>query len=137
MGNAVWLFLATPAWYFSTVLAPFSAGPLTAIPALGVLSLALGVTLGALKRERGLLVFALLPLASQALVAVAGFMRGMLRESTPLIWAFLLLQVAVAAYLVWRVKRARLAAVALAVFAASYAFHAGFIASMAFTDTWL
>lgn len=39
MGNAIWLFFALPEWYFSTILQPFSAGPLTVIPALGIVSL--------------------------------------------------------------------------------------------------
>jgi len=139
MGNAAWLFLALPAWYFSTILAPFSAGVLTAIPALGILCLAIGVVLGIVKRKTSLMIFLLLPAASQILVVIAGFMRGSLRydANQPILWTFLLLQIAAAGYIVWRLKGARRPAAALAVFTSSYAFFAAFVAAMAFSDTWL
>ncbi len=83
--------------------------------------------------------FLLLPVASQVLVVVAGFMRGSLREEAnqPILLAFLLLQIAVAAYFVFRLNGARLSAAALAVFTVSYALFAAFVAAMAFSDTWL
>lgn len=139
MGSAIWLFLALPGWYFSTILAPFSAEILTAVPAIGIVSLAIGAVWGLIKRRRGLLIFLLLPAAGQVLVVAAGFMRGSLREEVaqPILLAFLLLQIAVAGYLVFRLKGARLPAAALTVFTVSYAFFAAFVASMAFNDTWL
>jgi hypothetical protein len=141
MGNAVWLFFAVPTWYFSEITSPFSAGLLTAIPALGTLSLAIGVVLGILKRKSGLLVFLLLPAASQIFVVVAGFMRGAFRSDSNqlglLIWTFVLLQIAGAGYIVWRLKGARGSATALAFFTSSYALFAAFIATMAFSDDWL
>lgn len=139
MGSAIWLFFALPEWYFSTILAPFGAGVLTAIPAVGIVALAFGVIWGAARRQLGLLIFLSLPVASQVLVAVSGFMRGGLgdHESEVVLWTFLLLQAAAAGYFVFRLKGARLPASALAIFALSYAFFASFVASMAFSDVWL
>jgi hypothetical protein len=98
MGDAVWLFFALPNWYFSTIVTPFGAGTLTAIPTLGIVSLVAGVLWGAFKRRLGLLVFLALPAASQGLVVVAGFMRGsLLHGSEPIILGFVLLQIAIAA----------------------------------------
>lgn len=42
MGNAIWLFFALPDWYFSSILAPFSAGVLSTIPAAGIICLLVG-----------------------------------------------------------------------------------------------
>ncbi len=139
MGNAIWLTFALPEWYFSSILAPFSAGLLTAIPALGIVGLAIGAVWGLMKRRRGLLMFLLLPAASQVLVVVAGFMRGLLRDeaSQPFLLAFLLLQIVVAGFFVFHLNGARLPAAALAVFTVSYALFAAFVAAMAFSDTWL
>jgi tetrahydromethanopterin S-methyltransferase subunit C len=142
VGNALWLFRAVPVWYCSTIASPFGAGYLTAIPALGILSLAIGVVAGFAKRELSLLIF-LLPLAaSQILVVVAGFLRGaFIRDPNYLaLWiigTFMLLQIAGAAYIVWRLKGARWPAAAIAIFTSSYASFAAFVAAMAFTDSWL
>ena len=54
-----------------------------------------------------------------------------------LLGAFLILQVLLCGYLIWRTKGARTAAAPIAVFCVSYAFFAAFIASMAFNDSWL
>lgn len=139
MGSAVWLFLALPEWYFSAILAPFSAGVLSVVPAVGIVALVVGAVWGVAKRRLGLLVFLILPAASQALVAVSGFMRGDLRnhESEVILSTFLLLQAVAGGYLVFRLKGARLPASALSVFSLSYAFFASLVASMAFSDVWL
>lgn len=139
MSNAVWLFVAVPSWYFSTILAPFSAGPLSAIPAFGIICLACGAVWGLRQRRRGLLIFLLLPAASQGLVVVAGFMRGMLKgeSSQPYLLAFLLLQIIVAGCFVFRFSGARFPATALAIFTVSCALFAAMVAGMAFRDTWL
>lgn len=142
MGNAFWLFLTVPIWYFSTTTSPFNAGPLSAIPALGILSLVIGIVTGAVKRETRLLIF-LLPLAaSQILVAAAGFLRGALRHDPNglLLWiigTFIFLEIAGAAYAVWRLKDARSPAAAIAFFSSSYALFSAFVATMAFTDDWI
>lgn len=139
MGNAIWLFFALPKWYFSTILAPFSVGPLTGIPALGIVALAIGAVWGSIMRRRGLLIFLVLPAASQVLVIVAGFMRGQLAAEVhePILLAFLLLQTGVAGYFVFRLSGARLPATALAIFTLSYALFSAFVATMAFNDSWL
>jgi hypothetical protein len=142
VGNAIWLFLAVPVWYSSTVLSPFSGGLLSAIPALGILSLAIGVVVGIAKRQIRLLIFLLLPAASQILVVVAGFKRGAFQHDANqlalwIIGTFMLLQIAGAAYIVWRLKGARGPAAAIAIFTSSYAVFAAFVAAMAFSDDWL
>jgi hypothetical protein len=142
MGNAIWLFWMVPVDYFWTIASPFSNGGFNMIPALGVLSLAIGVVVGIVKREKRLLLFLLLPVASQILLVAAGFARGAFKHATSsdtpwIIWAFILLQFAAAAYLVWRLKGARAPAAGMAVFTSSYALEAAFVASMALADDWV
>lgn len=139
MESAIWLLLSLPLWYFSTLLAPFSAGVLSAIPAMGTASLLVGAVWGLMDRRSGLLLFLILPAASQALVAVSGSMRGSFGRDDDLTFllVFVVLQLLAATYLVFRLKGARAPATALAVFSSSYALFAAFIAGMAFTDTWL
>jgi hypothetical protein len=139
MGNAIWLFFALPDWYFSSILAPFSAGVLSMIPAAGIVCLLVGGVWGAVKRRLGLLIFLLLPLLSQVLVAVAGYMRGEVDSDTSgvVLSVFFWSQAAIAAYFVFRLKGARLPAVLLSLFSLSYAVFASFVASMSFGDVWL
>ena len=49
----------------------------------------------------------------------------------------MLLQIAGAGYIVWRLEGARWPAAAIAIFTSSYAFFAAFVAAMAFSDTWV
>jgi hypothetical protein len=109
MNNAVWLFWALPIWYFSTIVHPLSAGPLSAVPALGVISLVVGLTLGLSGREPRLLLF-LIPFAfSQLFVAIAGALRGQLPGASsglPLL-LFIVVQVVLVAYLIYRLEGAR------------------------------
>lgn len=95
--------------------------------------------MGAVKRRLGLLIFLLLPLSSQVLVAVAGFMCGDVDNDTSeiVLSAFFWSHVAIAAYFVFRLKGARLPAVLLGLFSLSYAVFASFVASMSFSDVWL
>ena len=141
MGNAVWLFFALPNWYFSSILeSPWSGGSLVVIPILGIISLIIGGVWGAVARRQELLIFLVLPAASQILVVVAGFMRGWIRDPSlvgSILTVFMLLQIAGAGYLVFRSKGVRLAAAALAIFTSSYAAFASFIAMMAFRGAWL
>jgi hypothetical protein len=143
MENAVWLFWAVPAWYFSTLLMPFGAGALSAIPASGVVCLVIGAIWGIKNQKTHLLIFFLLVVASQILVVAAGFSRGSLRGAAnqlilqTLLGTFLLLQIVIAGYFVWRLKGARWPAAALAIFTSSYAAFGAFIAAMAFSDDWL
>jgi hypothetical protein len=88
------------------------------------------------------LLFLLLFAASQILLVVAGFARGAFKHSpsqgTPwIIWTFVLLQIAGAATIVWRLKGARGPAAAIAVLTSTYAFFAAFVASMALADDWV
>jgi hypothetical protein len=140
MGNAIWLFWAVPTWYFSTILMPFGAGSLSAVPALGVVCLAVGAVSGIIKRKTNLLIFLLFIVASQVLVVVSGFMRGSFpgetseRSLLTILSALVLLQIAGAGYVVWRFKGARWPAAMLAIFTSSYAAFAAFVALMAFNN---
>jgi hypothetical protein len=142
MGNALWLFWAVPSWYFATIVSPFSTGVLSAIPSLGILSLAIGIVVGFARRETRLLVFLLLPATTQILVAVAGLSRGALQRdpnhlSGWILGTFMLLQIAGAVCMVWRLGGARWPAAAIAMFTSTYALFAAFVAAMAFSDDWL
>ena len=139
MGNAIWLFTALPKWFLSAVLSPFSAGALTLIPAVGTVCLAIGIALAVRLRAKSLWVFVLPALISQAFVAVAGFFRGALVASAaePILVTFLVVQLVLSLYLIYPHRKTWLPATLLAAFSISYAWHALFIASMAFTDSWL
>jgi len=142
MNNAIWLLTALPTWYSEGAAHPFSGGALTLVPAIGLLSLLIGIIMGAIARRRGLLWF-LLPFAfSECLVCVAGVMRGRVpySQSAPLeiaLYIFLAAQVAVCGYLIYRLKGARISATALAIFSVTYAVAGMFVAGMSFTDNWL
>jgi len=139
MRNAIWLFLALPNWCFSTIVNPLSAGPLSAIPALGVISLVVGLILALSGREPRLFLFLIPFTLSQLFVAIAGALRGQLREESSLTPSllFIVVQVVLVAYLIYYLAGARGAAVALAAFSLTYALFAGFVAGMSFSDNWL
>jgi hypothetical protein len=149
MANAIWLVVALPLWYlvaFVALAAPLAAGPLPLIPAAGTLSLGVGVFLAKRQPQRGLLLF-LVPFGlSEALVALAGLMRGQAREGQTdallhfvngSMFVFIAFQATLCAYLVFRLRAARSSAIALAIFSMTYAAFAVFVAAMSFSDSWL
>jgi hypothetical protein len=139
MNNAVWLLLAVPHWYFSTIGHPLSAGPLSAIAAVGSICFVIGVILGFIRREPQLLLFLIPFVLSELFVAIAGALRGQLKDVSshfPEI-LFIVVQIILVAYLIYHVSRARLAAVALAVFSVTFALFATLVAAMALSDTWI
>jgi hypothetical protein len=139
MNNAMWLFEALPIWYFATIANPLGAGPLSAIPVVGTISLVAGLTLASMKGEPRFFLF-LIPFSlSQFFGAIAGALRGQLPgySSGPLISLFIVIQVLLAAYLIYTLVGARAAALPLAVFSLTYALHAAFVASMSFSNDWL
>ncbi|MCS6627497.1 hypothetical protein N0B44_31795 [Roseibacterium beibuensis] len=139
MGNAAWLTLALPQWYFPAFLSPFAAGGLTIIPAVGTLALLIALGSAVIRRRREIVWFLVPVAASHVLVAVAGLMRGGLGQDTanPILLIFLAAQLILCGVLVWRLRRARFEAALLSVFAMTYAVFAAFIAAMALTDVWL
>jgi hypothetical protein len=140
MGNAIWLFRALPDWFFSSILSPFQAGMLTSIPSAGTVCLAIGLALAIFgRRQPRLFAFVVPVLATQAFVAIAGFMRGQLTtdSATAVIYAFFAVQIVLAGILIYCATSARIAAAFLAIFSLSYAWFAGFVAGMAFTNQWL
>ncbi len=139
MGDAVWLFFGLPKWYFSNLLDPFAVIPLSIVPFIGTVCLVPGVVLGVRKRARSLLRFGWPFLASQLLVAVAGFLRGELdgSQTQMVLIPYLVVILGWSSFLVFKAKGLRMAAVLLAVFTLSYAAYASFVSGMSLTDTWL
>jgi hypothetical protein len=107
MQGSVWLFLSLPKWYFSTIGAPFNAGPLSALPAVGTIGLIIGLAWGVIRRQRELAVFLILPAASQCLMIVAGLLMNRPAYASPALWVFPLLQAAFAGYLIYRLDGVR------------------------------
>lgn len=139
MGNAIWLLLVLPEWYFSSVTMPLVAGPLSAIPAFGTICLVVGLVSGLIKRERRLALVIVPFAASELLVAIAGFWRGEVADGIgqSVLIVFMVLQVAFALYLIYRMEDARLAGIALALFSVTYALFAAFVSAMSFGDVWV
>ena len=140
IGNALWLLSALPLWYRSAVANPLRLGIFSLIPFIGSLALVGGVVVGILQRRPLLLIFVASPVMSECYVAAAGALRGQVRGNAGLIPASIFAAVQ-AAFLIWfliySLKGARLAASALALFCASYAFFAWFVGAMAFANDWL
>jgi hypothetical protein len=137
VGNAIWLLIAAPTWFFETIGAPFGAGVLSAVPAFGVVCLFVGLALCTRYRKLKLLSF-LLPFAgSVGLTVTAGFFRGQLPEPEPVLYSFLALQFVLIVFLVYKLRDAWPPAVFLAIFSAIYALWSYFVSVMAFTNIWL
>jgi hypothetical protein len=137
MGNALWLFFALPDWYFTTILMPFSAGPVTAIPASGIIALAAGLAFAIAGREPSILWGLVSVAASHLLVSVAGLFRGQLEDSGLVFLGFLFAQLVGLVYMVFVSHESRRAGLCIAWFCGTYALFAAFIASMSFADSWL
>ena len=139
MGDAVWLFFGLPRWFFWNLVDPFSAGPLSLIPFVGIVCLFVGATLGVCKRAGYLWRFGLQVLASQVLVAFAGLLRGALdtAQTQIVLGSFMVLMLGWSLFLVYKAKGARIPAISLAVFSLSYAAYAAFLSAMSLTDDWL
>jgi hypothetical protein len=139
MGNALWLILALPSWFFATFFAPLGAGPLTLIPFIGIFCLGAGLALGVQWKQRRYGWFVVSFLLSEVFVAIAGLLRGYRKggAATPYLLLFLGLQGAICAFLVYRFRGARLGALCLAMFCVIYALFTSFVARMAFGDDWL
>lgn len=139
MGSALWLLLALPEWYFSSVLSPFEAGLLSLVPAAGVISFLVGTALAMRRRQRRMLFFVVPFVLSESFVAVAGALRGQVHGSAAslTLLAFFAFQVVFSCVLIYLIKGARASASALAVFSITYAGFGAFIAGMSFSDTWL
>lgn len=136
-GDALWLILVTPQWYFSSITEPFSAGVLSVIPSLGIVCLPVGIALGVRHRDQRMLLFCAPFVLSVLYVGVAGLLRGALPISWGgfVLYGFLGLQLLLTAWLIYRLWHDLPAATMLGTFSMTYAFFAGFVASMAFTDS--
>jgi len=135
----MWLSASLLEWYFDGIFASASdLGILGIVPKVGATALLAGVILGLIQRQRSLLLFLIPVVTAHIYVAVTGlFERSMTYPSNDLAASvpFLLIQLAVCLYLVF--KTARIAALFLAIFALTYSWFAGFIGAMALTGNWL
>lgn len=136
MHHTLPLALTLPVGFGLMVADPLMLGPISIIPALGTLCLLGGAADGAIRRRTELLAFLIPVMLSELFAAVADAARGVWTETAalPAVAAFLLVELVMLGYLIRRCAGARLAAVALAVFCATYAMFAGFIGWMAFSD---
>lgn len=137
MGNALWLLLALPAWYFGAASQLAGAGMLSLIPATGTLCLIIGLVLMIKQKAWGSAWFLIPVFVSEIFVGAAGLFRGKLNDPSPVLLSFLVLQCVMLGYLVFRLKGGRLTAIVLSAFCLSFALEACFIASMSFSDSWL
>ena len=139
IGNAVWLICALPVSYFRAVTHCLRGAVSTSTPFIATLALSAGAVTGIIQRRRTLFLFLFPFVVSELFVAIAGWLRGQLRGNASLLpfYVFTVVQVALTAYLLYRVRGARFATLALTVFSASYAFWALFAGGMAFADDWL
>lgn len=137
----MWLSYSLADWYLEAVFTrTFNLWPLDVIAKVGALALVVGIVLGLAYRERRLLWF-LVPVASGHgfVLMSAVYANSMLRPSRSegVTVPFLVVELVVCAYLVYRLTGSRLAASLLSAFTLSYACFAAFIAQMSLTGDWL
>lgn len=138
MGNAIWLAVAVPRWFFEGALRPFSAGILSLIVFIGTVCLLIGAICGLIQRHKKLLLFLLPLIASEILVIISGFYRGQVPSGGgKWMLVFLVTEALMAGFLVYRLKGARVSASFLAIFCVAYAWFASFVAGMSFSNIWL
>jgi hypothetical protein len=137
MENVVWLSLAYPGWYFSTLRAPFADPWLTLLPSSGAVALAAGIVWAILKREPAVLIVVAPVLVSHAYVAIAEYFSGQLPDYGAAFWTYIAVIVVLIVVMIVRARTSRLAAVLVGWFALSYALFSSFIGAMAFADNWM
>jgi len=128
--GAAYGFLALPVAYFAMLIGLAPGLPATLVPLLGAVCLGVGAFLGLRGGEKRLLLFLLSPALSGLLVAFAAVREGGLPVSfeQSLLLGFLGVQILLVVFLVYRIREARAAAAALAVFCLTYAGFALFLA---------
>ena len=142
MGNAVWLTLAIPKWFFSTLLAPFAGGPLTLLPSAGSVCLGIGVFEAVRHRQWRLSLIAFSFLLSEVFGALSGLLRGQYtiqshQSPSILINTFLGSQLIINMFFLYWFKNARVSALFLVVFCLIYALFTLFVAEMSLQEAWL
>ena len=135
----MWTLWQTPMWFLETVLYPFQEGALTLIPAVGTVCLITGVLWCVFRPARELLWLAVPFLVSTAMLLIAWMLweqvpRG---QANATVLVFLAIQASVIGFVTYRLRKRLGPAVLLAVFNATYALFAGFVAGMAMTGSWL
>jgi hypothetical protein len=137
MDDILWLFVSTPKWFVLNSVR--FDGPRNALPAVGMAALLVGLILATMRREWRLTAFLVPFLCSQVLLVIAALAHGRISEgaANPILYAFLALQLVLAAILIWRFGDSRLAASALAVFSICYALFAALTATSTMAHSWL
>ena len=135
----MWLSVFLLEWYFDAV---FSSAPdlgiIGIMPKVGATALLTGVVFGLVERQRSLLLFVIPIVTAQVFVAAAGLFERSIAypaDDGAVTVPFLLVQLAICTYLVFKTGRA--GSLSLAIFALTYSWFAGFISAMALTGDWL
>lgn len=139
MLETISVFLLTPV-SFMLLIWELRAAPTAFVFGLTApVGLVLGVALGLVKRDARLLYFFAPLIGSNVFLAVAVKFRGEAAGSPLLgwvLWSFLAIQFGAAAILIWRLRGARIAAVALSWFTCTYALYALTFGSAALIDSY-
>ena len=132
----MWLSASLLEWYLDAIFAS-DLGILGIIVKVGGIALIAGVILGLIERQRSLLLFFVPFVTAHIFVAGAElFERSMTYPNDgTATYPFLLTQLAICTYLVF--KTARVASLFLAIFVLTYSWFAAFLGSMALTGNWL
>lgn len=128
-----------PWWYFGSLVLWPGAPVLQIVPWAGVIGLCVGLAWGTVKQQAALCRLAVSPVLSHAMVGIAFLFAGQMELSISywLTSGFLLVQLAILSFLVFRFKGMRIPAVSLSIFGMSYALFAAYVGGMALTNTWL
>jgi len=139
MKDARWLVLETLETFFSALFNPFGLGILSLFLASGSIMLGIGVAIGLRRRYRCLFLYIIPFLASQALVAISGFLIGSgTTELTAKVQITFLVGLAVLCiFILYKCRKALMAAIALSYFNLVYGLLAAFMAGMALTNDWI
>jgi hypothetical protein len=127
-----------PDWFFFELSDPYDGGALTLVPALGMFGLSVGALFAILRPRWGLLLFAVPPLGSEALVyAAARFGRQVAAQWVdPALIAFLVAEAIWCGLAIRWSRGSRLAAGGFTLFGLCYALFATLLAARAFTNNW-
>ena len=128
MSDVIWGFLDLPAWFFQTILSPFAASYLTAIPASGVVALAIGAILAAVHRETAVLWGFLSVGLAHLLPPIIRQMRDVPDQAGGVLLAFLVIQLVLVAAMIFKSRKSYLSAISIGWFCLSYALFAAFMA---------
>jgi len=105
----------------------------------GIIGLVFGLLWGIVNRQAPLCWFVISPVLSNVMFGITGLFARQLDPFVTgrLFLGFLLVQLAILSFLVFRSRGMRIPAISLSVFGFCYAWFAGFVGAMALTSAWL